>query len=54
MPKSPAPKAAKPAADKHRKKLPPSKPASNPYVSDHAKHLDRGPKYGASGSRRPK
>jgi hypothetical protein len=54
MPKTPAPKASKASAEKSTKKLAPTRPASNPYVSDHARHLDRGPKYGSSGSRRPK
>jgi hypothetical protein len=31
-----------------------SKPSSNPFVSDHANHLDRGRGYGSSGSRRSK
>lgn len=43
-----------PAAKAPKKKLAASKPSSNPFVSDHANHLDRGPKYGSSGSRRGK
>ncbi len=46
--------AAASAAKAPKKKIAASKPSSNPFVSDHASHLDRGRKYGSSGSRRSK
>jgi hypothetical protein len=47
---------AKPASEAKapKKKVVVSKPSSNPFVSDHANHLDRGRGYGSSGSRRSK